>query len=149
MSSSPSEVATCKNEGLPQTQRTGGARWFTLVLDTELFPNSLPRRWFGEEERNEKKTPPLLSPLGLVTVSFSLISISSPAWSPRRLSTGRDRVHASEKLYGFRFFDAARSRILDAWMERFGALDAAKAILPDAGRLVEHAKMRQSEAAAA
>ncbi|KAK3153138.1 hypothetical protein QOZ80_2BG0168310 [Eleusine coracana subsp. coracana] len=58
-------------------------------------------------------------------------------------------AHAGEKLYGFRFFDADRSPLLNAWMERFGALDAAKKVLPDADKLVEYAKMRQAEAAAA
>ena len=58
-------------------------------------------------------------------------------------------VYAGEKLYGFRLFDAARSPLLNAWLERFGALDAAKAVLPDADRLVDYAKMKQAEAAAA
>ncbi|KAL6905228.1 hypothetical protein ACP4OV_002829 [Aristida adscensionis] len=58
-------------------------------------------------------------------------------------------MHAGEKLYGFRLFDAARSPCLAAWVEQFGALDAAKAVLPDAGKLVEYAKMKQAEAAAA
>ncbi|KAL6641355.1 hypothetical protein ACP70R_019536 [Stipagrostis hirtigluma subsp. patula] len=51
-------------------------------------------------------------------------------------------VHASEKLYGMRLFDAARSPLLNAWVERFGALDAVKAVLPDVDRLVEYAKQR-------
>ncbi|KAL6641356.1 hypothetical protein ACP70R_019537 [Stipagrostis hirtigluma subsp. patula] len=58
-------------------------------------------------------------------------------------------MHAGEELYGFRLFDEARSPCLNAWVERFGALDVAKAVLPDAGKLVEYAKMRQAEAAAA
>jgi glutathione S-transferase len=58
-------------------------------------------------------------------------------------------VYAGEKLYGFRLFDAARSPLLNAWLERFGVLDAAKAVLPDADRLVDYAKMKQAEAAAA
>jgi glutathione S-transferase len=58
-------------------------------------------------------------------------------------------VHAGEKLYGFRLLDATRSPLLNAWAERFGALDAAKAVLPDADRLVDYAKMKQAEAAAA
>ncbi|PUZ40417.1 hypothetical protein GQ55_9G422400 [Panicum hallii var. hallii] len=57
-------------------------------------------------------------------------------------------AHAGEKLYGFRLFDATRSPLLNAWVERFGALDAAKAVLPDTDRLVDYAKMRQAEAAA-
>ncbi|CAN6324762.1 unnamed protein product [Urochloa humidicola] len=58
-------------------------------------------------------------------------------------------VHAGEKLYGFRLFDATRSPVLNAWVERFGALDAAKAVLPDANRLADYAKMRLAEADAA
>nr|CAB3495440.1 unnamed protein product [Digitaria exilis] len=58
-------------------------------------------------------------------------------------------VHAGEKLYGFNPFDATKCPLLNAWVERFGALDAAKAVLPDTDRLVDYAKMRQAEAAAA
>jgi glutathione S-transferase len=58
-------------------------------------------------------------------------------------------AQAGEKFYGFSLFGAARSPLLNAWMEPFGALDAAKAVLPDPDRLVEHVKMRQAEAAAA
>lgn len=58
-------------------------------------------------------------------------------------------VDAGERLYGFRHFDASRTPLLSAWVERFGALDAAKAVLPDADRLVDYAKMRMAEAAAA
>ena len=58
-------------------------------------------------------------------------------------------MYAGEKLYCFRLFDAARSPLLNAWLERFVALDAAKAVLPDADRLVDYAKMKQAEAAAA
>ncbi|PAN48810.1 hypothetical protein PAHAL_9G407300 [Panicum hallii] len=58
-------------------------------------------------------------------------------------------VHAAEKLYGFRLFDAARSPLLNAWAERFGALDTAKAVLADVDRLVEYAKQRQAAQAAA
>ena len=57
-------------------------------------------------------------------------------------------VHAGEALYGMRLFDATRSPLLDAWVDRFAALDAAKAALPDAGRLAEYAKKRQAERAA-
>jgi glutathione S-transferase len=58
-------------------------------------------------------------------------------------------VHAVEKLYGLKVFDAAKTPLLAAWLERFGALDAAKAVMPDAEKLVELAKMRQAQAAAA
>nr|CAB3495441.1 unnamed protein product [Digitaria exilis] len=57
-------------------------------------------------------------------------------------------VRTSE-TYGFKPFDATRSPLLNAWVERFSALDAVKAIVPDTDRLVDYAKMRLAEAAAA
>uniref|UniRef100_A0ACD5TIM8 Uncharacterized protein n=1 Tax=Avena sativa TaxID=4498 RepID=A0ACD5TIM8_AVESA len=53
-------------------------------------------------------------------------------------------VHAGPALYGMQLFDDAKSPLLAAWMERFGALDAVKAVLPDVDRLVEFAKMKQA-----
>nr|CAB3500337.1 unnamed protein product [Digitaria exilis] len=58
-------------------------------------------------------------------------------------------VQAAEKLYGLRLFDATRSPLLNAWAERFAALDTAKAVLANVDKLVEYAKHRQAAAAAA
>ncbi|KAG2550937.1 hypothetical protein PVAP13_9KG306000 [Panicum virgatum] len=58
-------------------------------------------------------------------------------------------VRASEVLLGVRFLDAARTPLLAAWAERFASLGAARAALPDFGRVVEHAKMRRGAAAGA
>ncbi|OQU92259.1 hypothetical protein SORBI_3001G318366 [Sorghum bicolor] len=44
---------------------------------------------------------------------------------------------------------ASRSPLLNAWVERFSALDEMRAVLPDIDRLVEYAKMREALAAAA
>jgi len=58
-------------------------------------------------------------------------------------------VHAVEKLYGLKVFDAAQTPLLAAWLERFGALDAARAVVPDTEKLVGLARMTQAQAAAA
>ncbi|KAL6641352.1 hypothetical protein ACP70R_019533 [Stipagrostis hirtigluma subsp. patula] len=58
-------------------------------------------------------------------------------------------VHAIEKLYGLKVFDAGKTPLLAAWLERFCALEAAKAVMPEVEKLVELAKMRQAQAAAA
>ncbi|CAN6300344.1 unnamed protein product [Urochloa humidicola] len=58
-------------------------------------------------------------------------------------------VHAIEKLYGLKVFDAAKTPLLAAWLERFCVLDAVSAVMPDIDKLVELAKMRQAQAAAA
>uniref|UniRef100_A0A0E0BCX6 glutathione transferase n=1 Tax=Oryza glumipatula TaxID=40148 RepID=A0A0E0BCX6_9ORYZ len=58
-------------------------------------------------------------------------------------------VHAIEEVFGLNQFDAAKTPLLAAWLERFDELDAVKEVMPDIGRLVELAKMRQAQAAAA
>jgi glutathione S-transferase len=58
-------------------------------------------------------------------------------------------VRASETLLGVRFLDAGRTPLLAAWAERFASLGAARAALPDLGRVVEHAMMRRGAAAGA
>uniref|UniRef100_J3N4B0 glutathione transferase n=1 Tax=Oryza brachyantha TaxID=4533 RepID=J3N4B0_ORYBR len=53
-------------------------------------------------------------------------------------------VHANDVITGAKLFDAARTPLLAAWLERFGELDAAKAVLQDVERAVEHTKMVQA-----
>nr|XP_025876545.1 probable glutathione S-transferase GSTU6 isoform X2 [Oryza sativa Japonica Group] len=56
-------------------------------------------------------------------------------------------MRAGEALHGRRTFDATRSPLLNAWMERFAALDAAKAAMPDNNKLVEFVRVRRAAAA--
>ncbi|CAL4931932.1 unnamed protein product [Urochloa decumbens] len=58
-------------------------------------------------------------------------------------------VRASEVLFGVMFFDAATTPLLSAWAERFAALDAARAALPDFGRVLKYAMMVRGPAAGA
>ncbi|XP_062204847.1 probable glutathione S-transferase GSTU6 [Phragmites australis] len=58
-------------------------------------------------------------------------------------------MRTAEVRHGIRLFDATRSPLLEAWVERFGELDAAKAVMPDINRLVEHAKIREAQVVAA
>ncbi|CAN6294506.1 unnamed protein product [Urochloa humidicola] len=58
-------------------------------------------------------------------------------------------LHGTEALCGVQFFDAAKTPLLSEWAERFGALEAAMAVLPDVGRLVEFAKVRRAQQDAA
>ncbi|XP_062200890.1 probable glutathione S-transferase GSTU6 [Phragmites australis] len=57
-------------------------------------------------------------------------------------------VKATSVLAGAELFDAAKMPLLAAWMERFGELDAAKAVLQDVDRAVEYARMLQAKNAA-
>ncbi|KAG8084067.1 hypothetical protein GUJ93_ZPchr0010g7793 [Zizania palustris] len=58
-------------------------------------------------------------------------------------------MRASETLSGIKIFDPAKTPLLVAWGERFSALDAARATMPEFGRLLAYAKMRQAETDAA
>ncbi|RCV44098.1 hypothetical protein SETIT_9G346600v2 [Setaria italica] len=58
-------------------------------------------------------------------------------------------VHAAEARHGLKLFDASRSPLLNAWVDRFSKLDETKALLPDIRKLVEYANMREAQAAAA
>ncbi|CAN6306073.1 unnamed protein product [Urochloa humidicola] len=58
-------------------------------------------------------------------------------------------VLASEARRGLKLFDSSRSPLLNAWVDHFSKLDETKAVLPDIQRLVEYAKMREAQAAAA
>ncbi|VAI44214.1 unnamed protein product [Triticum turgidum subsp. durum] len=55
-------------------------------------------------------------------------------------------MKVTEALSGDKIFDAAKTPLLAAWVERFIELDAAKAALPDVGRLLEFAKAREAAA---
>ncbi|CAN6288969.1 unnamed protein product [Urochloa humidicola] len=57
-------------------------------------------------------------------------------------------VYVGEVRHGIKLFDGTRSPLLEAWMQRFAALDAAKAILPEVDSLIEYSKAKQARAAA-
>jgi glutathione S-transferase len=58
-------------------------------------------------------------------------------------------LSATEVMSGTKIFDPVKTPLLAAWAERFRELDGAKAALPDNHRMVEFAKKRQAQAAAA
>jgi len=46
-------------------------------------------------------------------------------------------VHLIDRLTGLNVFDSSKTPLLAAWLESFGSLDAAMAVMPDVQRLVE------------
>ncbi|CAN6288965.1 unnamed protein product [Urochloa humidicola] len=58
-------------------------------------------------------------------------------------------VKAASVLAGAELVDATEMPLLAAWMDRFGELDMAKAVLQDADSLVEHGRMLMAKNAAA
>ncbi|XP_051222518.1 probable glutathione S-transferase GSTU6 [Lolium perenne] len=57
-------------------------------------------------------------------------------------------VHAMEKVSGLRLFDADKTPLLAAWLERFGELEVARAVLPDVDRVVGYVRMIHAKNAA-
>ncbi|XP_047057721.1 probable glutathione S-transferase GSTU6 [Lolium rigidum] len=57
-------------------------------------------------------------------------------------------VHAMEKVSGLRLFDADKTPMLAAWLERFGELEVARAVLPDVDRVVGYVRMIHEKNAA-
>ncbi|PUZ40409.1 hypothetical protein GQ55_9G421600 [Panicum hallii var. hallii] len=55
---------------------------------------------------------------------------------------------ATSVLAGAELVDAAKMPLLAAWMDRFGELDAAKAVMQDVDSLVEHGRMLMAKNAA-
>ncbi|CAN6300342.1 unnamed protein product [Urochloa humidicola] len=53
-------------------------------------------------------------------------------------------VHLIDRSTGSKQFDASKTPLLAAWLELFGSLDAAKAVMPDLERMVALSKMRQA-----
>ena len=58
-------------------------------------------------------------------------------------------IRASEPTTGLRIVDTARTPRLAAWVERFAALDEARAAMPTVDRLVEMGRKRLAEPHAA
>ncbi|RCV44092.1 hypothetical protein SEVIR_9G351100v4 [Setaria viridis] len=57
-------------------------------------------------------------------------------------------VKATSVLAGAELVDAAKMPLLAAWMDRFGELETAKAVLQDVDSLVEHGRMLMAKNAA-
>ncbi|KAM0862655.1 hypothetical protein ACQ4PT_045118 [Festuca glaucescens] len=57
-------------------------------------------------------------------------------------------VHAMEKVSGERLFDGEKTPLLAAWLERFGELEVARAVLPDVDRVVGYVRMIHAKNAA-
>ncbi|CAL4923452.1 unnamed protein product [Urochloa decumbens] len=58
-------------------------------------------------------------------------------------------VDARDRMSGLKHFDAERTPLLAAWLERFVALEETKAVMPDVEKLFELSKKRQAQADAA
>ncbi|XP_051217328.1 probable glutathione S-transferase GSTU6 [Lolium perenne] len=111
--------------GKTEEDKSEGTKQMFAALDTlegALRECSKGEGYFGGES------------VGLVDVSLgSLLS-----W-----------LNATEVMSETKIFDPIKTPLLAAWAERFRELDGANAALPETDRMVEFAKKRQAQAAAA
>lgn len=132
------------------------ARFWAAYIDDKLLASWLQAaRGKTEEEKTEGLKQTLVA-VETMEAAFKTCSKGKPffggdsvGYLDVTLGALVAWVHAGAALYGMRLFDDAKSPLLAAWVERFGALDAVKAVLPDVDRLVQFAKMKQAQAAAA
>uniref|UniRef100_A0A0D9XLS5 Glutathione S-transferase n=1 Tax=Leersia perrieri TaxID=77586 RepID=A0A0D9XLS5_9ORYZ len=134
------------------------ARFWTAYIDDKFVPASAQAFMGKTEEEKAEGTKNLVTAVETLEGAFG-----SDAEGKKKPFFGGDtvgiadialgamisRVRASEVLTGFKIFDAEKAPLLAAWAERFAELDAAKKVLPDVDGVVEFAKMRLAEAAAA
>ncbi|CAL4915221.1 unnamed protein product [Urochloa decumbens] len=132
------------------------ARFWAAYVDDKLLPSWLQSFGGKTEEEKAEGLKQTLAAVEHMETAFKEISKGKPffggdsvGYLDVTLGALVAWVHAGEKLTGFRLFDATRSPLLNEWVDRFGELDAAKAVLPDADRLVDYTMMRQAKAAAA
>ncbi|EAY79292.1 hypothetical protein EE612_052406 [Oryza sativa] len=131
------------------------ARFWAAYIDDKLLKSWLQASMGKTEEEKAEALKETFAAVANLEAAFEGCSKGKPffggdavGYLDVTLGALVSWVHAGEALYGMRLFDATRSPLLDAWVDRFAALDAAKAALPDAGRLAEYAKKRQAERAA-
>ncbi|KAL6641354.1 hypothetical protein ACP70R_019535 [Stipagrostis hirtigluma subsp. patula] len=129
--------------------------WAAYIDDKMLAAWSQSSRGKTEEEREEGKKQSVVAVENL-EAAFKELSKGKPFF-------GGDSVGyldvmlggllgwalASEELYGVKPFDAAKTPLLAAWVESFGALDAVRPVMPDVSRLVEFGRMLQARLTAA
>ncbi|KAG8084068.1 hypothetical protein GUJ93_ZPchr0010g8865 [Zizania palustris] len=132
------------------------ARFWAAYIDDQLLASWLKASMGKTDEEKAEALQDTFSKVAILEAAFKECSKGKPffggdtvGYLDVALGTLVPWVHVGEALYGMRLFDASRSPLLDAWVERFAALDAAKAVLPDTGRLVEYVKTKHAERAAA
>ncbi|KAL6843910.1 hypothetical protein ACP4OV_026481 [Aristida adscensionis] len=132
------------------------ARFWAAYLDDKLIPSWWQSFKSKTEEDKAERVEQTLVAVEQMEAAFKEVSKGKPffggdsvGYMDVMLGGIVSWAHAGEELYGFRLFDAGRAPLLSAWVERFSALAWAKELLPDPGKLVERAKIRQAEREAA
>ncbi|XP_066314621.1 probable glutathione S-transferase GSTU6 [Miscanthus floridulus] len=130
------------------------ARFWGAYIDDKLFSSAFQVRKAKTEEEKAEALKQTFAAVETLEAAFKELSKGKPFFGGDSvgyldivLEGFVPMVYYGEARYGIKLFDDTRSPLLVAWVQRFGALDAAKAILPDVDKLVEYSKMKQARAA--
>ncbi|KAJ1296510.1 hypothetical protein BS78_01G306600 [Paspalum vaginatum] len=133
------------------------ARFWAAYIDDKLLASALRAGRATTEEEKAEALKQTSAAVETLEAAFEQCSKGKPFF-------GGDSVgyldivlgglipldYIGEAFCGMKLFDHTNSPLLEAWVQRFHALDAAKDVLPEVDRVVaEHNKRKQARAAAA
>ncbi|KAL6641357.1 hypothetical protein ACP70R_019538 [Stipagrostis hirtigluma subsp. patula] len=132
------------------------ARFWAAFVDDKLLASWVQASWAKTEEEKAEGQKQMLAAVETLEGAFIECSKEKPffggdsaGYVDVALGSLLKSARAAEKRRGFRLFDASKTPLLATWAERFGELEAVKAVMPDVDRMVEYAKMGLAKAAAA
>ncbi|XP_052169236.1 uncharacterized protein LOC127785946 [Oryza glaberrima] len=127
------------------------ARFWAAYINDKFMPAWQKASLGLTEEEKAEAVKQMLAAIENLETAFKELSRGKPffggdtaGYLDVTLGTVVGWARAGEVLFGRKLFDATRSPLLAAWMERFVALDAVKAVLPDNAELIEYGKMRMA-----
>ncbi|TKV95265.1 hypothetical protein SEVIR_9G351500v4 [Setaria viridis] len=132
------------------------ARFWAAYIDDKLFASAFRAGRAKTEEEQAEALKETFAAVETLEAAFKECSKGKPFFGGDSvgyldivLGVLIPLVYVGKARYGIKLFDDTRSPLLEAWVERFGALDATKAILPEVDKLiVEYSKAKQARAAA-
>lgn len=132
------------------------ARFWAAYIDDKLFSSFMMMIMGKTEEEKAEGRKQLFAAVGTLEGALKECSKGKPFFGGDSvgfvdiaLGGFVAWVLARDRLSGLKHFDADRSPLLAAWLERFSSLDETKAVMPDVKKLVEQSKRRQAQADAA
>nr|AAK98535.1 putative glutathione S-transferase OsGSTU7 [Oryza sativa Japonica Group] len=127
------------------------ARFWAAYINDKFMPAWQKASLGLTEKKKAKAVKQMLAAIENLETAFKELSKGKPffggdtaGYLDVTLGAVVGWARAGEVLFGRKLFDATRSPLLAAWMERFVALDAVKAVLPDNAELIEYGKMRMA-----
>ncbi|KAL6905225.1 hypothetical protein ACP4OV_002826 [Aristida adscensionis] len=132
------------------------ARFWAAYIDNKVFSSFMTMIMGKTDEEKAQGSKQLFAAAETLEVALEELSKGKPffggdtiGYIDIALGGFIAWVQTRDILSGVKHFDTDKTPLLAAWQKRFSELSAAKAVMPDVGKLVELSKMRQARAASA